>query len=147
MQERTRNLSIPSPDVPIARERIRAMEVLLSLLVVVVPLWVLLLPTGPVEVLVDIGLLVVLVSPPLLAVVALVGVVDDGISIGAVVVAVLALTTLYVASVSVYALVASSEGGVYGGHLFTLGTGIVLAVGVLARTVVVFTLRRLDISV
>jgi len=145
MQEQIRDFSVPSPDIPVARERIRALELLFSLLVIA-PLVGLFVPTGSFGALVDVGLLAAFVSPPVLALVALVGVVDDGFSVGAVVVALLALTTLSVAFVSVYALFVPTEGGVYGGHLFTLAAGVLLAVGVLVRTFTLFVLRRTDVS-
>ena len=93
MQERIWDFSVPSPEVPVARERIRALEVLFSLLVIA-PLVGLFVPTGSLGALVDIVLLAAFVSPPVLALVALVGVVDDGFSVGAVVVASVIAPTL-----------------------------------------------------
>ena len=145
MQEQMRDFSVPSPEVPVARERIRLLEILLSLLVVS-PLVGLLVPTGALGVLVEVVLSAAFVSPPVLALVALVGVVDDGFSVGAVLVAFLALATLYVAFVSIYALLVPTEGGVYGGHLFTLAAGVFLAVGVLARTSAIFVLQHTNVS-
>ena len=145
MKEWIRNFHLPSIDVPVARERIRILEVLLALLVITVPLLTAVIPSGGLEPLVDFGVLVVLVAPPLLALVALVGVIDDGLSIGAVGIAFLALATLYIASVSVYVLINPPEGGgVYGGHLFTFAAGTVLAVGILLRTAGIAVLRRLS---
>ena len=145
MREWIRTFPVPSIEVPVARERLRVLEVLLALLVIAVPLLTAVLPAGGLGPLVDFGLLVVFVVPPVLALVALVGAIDDGLSIGEVSISLLALATLYTASVSVYVLINPPEGGgVYGGHLFTFAAGLVLAVGILVRTAGIVVIRKVN---
>lgn len=138
MQERLQAFFDGSVNIPIARSRIRHVEIVLSLAILAVLLWPQVESAGYTSILVELGYLVGFLSPPVLALVVLVGVLDDGLTVGGVLLGLIALLTLYVAFISLWVLLFPPEGGgVYGGHLFTLAAGILLAVGVLARIVVV----------
>ena len=126
-------------DTP-ARRSVRALEVVLSLLVVVTTvLW--LGQHAPWRAIVD-GhdlwpLFLQLGVPALLGVVVIVGAVLDGLEVGSTLVAVLGLTTLWVAASSVYTLLFPPEGGgVFFGGVLTLYAGLALAIVVVARAVV-----------
>ncbi|WP_205738863.1 hypothetical protein [Halonotius pteroides] len=74
-----------------------------------------------------------LVAPGILGCITLVVTIRDGISISSAVVGILSVVTLWLAATSLYALYASTAGGVFFGGLFTLVSGIILAVGVVIK--------------
>jgi len=74
-----------------------------------------------------------LVAPGILGCITLVGTIRDGISVGSIAVGILGAVTLWLAATSLYALYASTAGGVFFGGLFTLISGIILAVGVFVQ--------------
>jgi|GEM_PF-3097805 len=125
---------IPSLSIPVARRRIRALELVLAL-GVVLPLVGLFVSISVPTAVVELSLIVAFLSPPVLAVVTLVGALDDGLGLASVSVSILAAITLGVAALSLYTLLYPPEGGgVYGGHLLTYVAGLGLALAVLART-------------
>ena len=83
-----------------------------------------------------------LVFPGLLGLVALLGAVREGIAVGSIAVGLLGAVTLWLAATSLYALYSATSGGVFWGGLFTLVSGVVLAVGVIVQRVLRRTLRR-----
>ena len=81
--------------------------------------------------------------PGLLAVAAMLGAVADGLGVGSAVAALLAVPTLLLAGLSVYALTTGTAGGVFWGGFLTLAAATPLALAVLGR-VAVRSYRRRD---
>ncbi|WP_408958467.1 hypothetical protein [Natrinema sp. 74] len=77
-----------------------------------------------------------LVVPGVLGLVALLGVVRNGVTIGSILVGLFGALTLWIATASLHSLYAGTAGCVFGGGLLTLTTGTVLAVAVLLETAV-----------
>jgi hypothetical protein len=131
--------------VPIDRDALRAVEVALAAAVLGIVTLIALQQPLPWPSWPTVGGLAVdpeLWIPGLLAVAALLGVVEDGLGFGTAVVGVLAVPTLLLAASSVYALTAGTAGGVFAGGLFTLAAATVLAVGILIRAAVRVERRR-----
>jgi len=77
-----------------------------------------------------------LIVPGALALAALHGALRAGLTPGSVVIGLLSAVTLWLASMSWYALYTPSSGGVFWGGFFTLISGSALAIAVLVRRVV-----------
>lgn len=83
-----------------------------------------------------------LVVPGLLGLVTVGRTVRDGVTVGSVLLGILAIITLWLAATSLSALYTSTGGGVFFGGLFTLLSGITLAVGVLVQCILRRNLSR-----
>ena len=77
-----------------------------------------------------------LIVPGALALVALSGAIRAGLTLGSIVIGLLSAVTLWIASMSWYALYTPSSGGVFWGGFFTLVSGSALAIAILVRRVV-----------
>ncbi|QFU83044.1 hypothetical protein [Natronorubrum aibiense] len=77
-----------------------------------------------------------LVVPGVLGLVALLEPLREGIGVDSILVGVVGAMTLWLAATSLYALYASSAGGVFWGGLFTLLSGVALASLLFLRSVV-----------
>ncbi|WP_254764397.1 hypothetical protein [Natrinema marinum] len=77
-----------------------------------------------------------LVVPGVLGLLALFGVVRNGITLGSILVGLVGALTLWLAGVSLYSLYAGTAGSLFGGGLLTLMSGTVLAVAVLLETAI-----------
>lgn len=76
-----------------------------------------------------------LVVPGLLGLVAVLGALREGIAAGSIVIGILGAATLWVAATGLHTLYASTGGGVFWGGFFALISGVVLAIGVLTRSI------------
>ncbi|SIR74955.1 hypothetical protein SAMN05421752_102237 [Natronorubrum thiooxidans] len=77
-----------------------------------------------------------LVVPGVLGLVALLEPLHEGLAVSSIVVGVVGSVTLWLAAMSLYALYASSAGGVFWGGFFTLLSGVALASLLFVRSVV-----------
>lgn len=130
--------------MPSDRSRLRVLEATLAVsLLVLIAMSIGLIPgMGALEVILDIvsapGALVPLLifaPPTALAIVALTTSILDGLRVGGVLTAVLAVLTLSVTALSIAALVFPTGGGVFMGHLLVAVAAIPLAVVVLVRPI------------
>lgn len=77
-----------------------------------------------------------LIVPGLLGLVAILGTIRDGITIGSLVIGFLGGLTLWMSAMSLYSLYAGTAGGVFWGGFFTLISGTILAVAVIVQRLV-----------
>lgn len=83
-----------------------------------------------------------LVVPGLLGLVSILGAVRDGVAVVSIVIGALGAVTLWRAALSLHTLYASTGGGVFWGVFLTLNSGVILAIGVIAQSVLRQTNQR-----
>lgn len=76
-----------------------------------------------------------LVVPGVLGLVAILGALREGLTMGSIVIGVLGVLTLWVAATSLHTLYSSTGGGVFWGGFYTLISGVILAIGVIIQNV------------